>query len=286
MPLRQKKIDPQVAALVFRYGAPVACVVEHHSSLGRCRDRLLEMLEKEEQQGIVIRSGTVVSADQLTASTGRFQRAWHAPPGGIWFSMIWADSLLPDFSRFIPFALGISLCEAVRSFQIMAQLKWVNDLHFEDKKLGGILCETVRSGRGDLYHVLGIGLNANNSQFPPELSGTSVSMQHILGREVDLQTVYMNIFAQLTWNIGLLHYLEQISLEEKELPENLQPLSIWRSLSDSIGRRVRYGFNVQETPLFEATVCDIDQQGGIVMQLDDSSLLTEYGGEIEYITRS
>ena len=56
----------------------------------------------------------------------------------------------------------------------------------------------------------------------------------------------------------------------------------WRQLSDTLGRSVTYGYDVQTRPLYRARALEIDAGGGLVMQLADGSLITEYSGEIIY----
>ena len=60
-------------------------------------------------------------------------------------------------------------------------------------------------------------------------------------------------------------------------------LQRWKKLSDTLGKAVLYGYDVQEKPLYQATAMDIDGGGGLIMQLEDGSHLTEYAGEILYL---
>ena len=59
------------------------------------------------------------------------------------------------------------------------EIKWVNDLLWQGKKLCGILCESVLH-RGKVESlVLGIGINvdAGEEDFPPELRRTAASLR-------------------------------------------------------------------------------------------------------------
>ena len=55
------------------------------------------------------------------------------------------------------------------------------------------------------------------------------------------------------------------------------------SLTDIFNRRVLFGFNVQEDPQFEATVAGLDNSGGLVLELDDTSKIVQHSGEIIYL---
>ena len=57
----------------------------------------------------------------------------------------------------------------------------------------------------------------------------------------------------------------------------------WMELSDTIGRRVKYGHNVFDSPQFEAKVAAINPDASIVLELDDGTTLTQNSGEIIYL---
>jgi BirA family biotin operon repressor/biotin-[acetyl-CoA-carboxylase] ligase len=273
---------------VVRYGMVVGSSVEQNDKIPRCMERLQELIGQAEQNGTTLPSGTVVLSHELGQGSGRFDRSWHAPRGGLWMAMAWADTLLPEYAGLLPLAAGSACCEAVRSFGVDAAVKWVNDIHVQGRKVGGILCETsIGKSSGDRYHLIGIGINCNVEQFPAELHHSAVSMHDILGQEIGLNHFALMLLARLAWNFGLVHLQEELDLEQgaEESITGRKSLVIdaWRRLSDTMGRRVRYGFNVVQQPLYSATVLDIDVRGGLVLQLDDGSRVTEYSGEIIYL---
>ena len=276
----------QTVEKILRYGAPVSAIIEHHPRLDRCMDRLQQLMTEAEGKGEVLAGGTVVLADTLNRSSGRLARSWHAPAGGVWMAMAWPDILLPEFSRLLPFAVGLACCRAIRSYQLDGRLKWVNDVLVDGKKIAGVLCETVFRPDGECYHLLGIGLNANNQIFPDMLQGSAGSMAEELVREVDLAEVTGRLLAELTWSLGLLHYDEELALRDQQSCDqgrSSQLLTAWQQLSDTLGRRVEYGFDVQKRVLYRAVVAGIDPCGGLVMELQDGSVITEYSGEIRYL---
>jgi len=278
--------SPPAVEKILAYGAPVGAMIEHHARLDRCMDRLQQLIQEEEQQGRVLAAGTVVLADTLTDSSGRFDRAWHAPEGGVWLAMAWPDILLPEFTRLLPFAVGVACCRAVRQCGVDARLKWVNDVLVAGKKLAGILCTTMQSSGGDRYHLLGVGINANNQVFPRELQGRATSLRSELSREIDLAELIGCLLAELRWAFGLLHYDEEQALQERascEEGRNGLLLAAWRELCDTAGQRVEYGFDIQQNPLYRALAREIDPCGGLVMELEDGSRVTEYSGEIVYL---
>ena len=94
-----------------------------------------------------------------TGGRGRWGREWVNRAGeGIAVSMVAPapqGNLLEDLTL-VPLAVGASVVSAINSISAKpVTMKWPNDILFDDKKLGGILCEVRR----DSKIVVGIGLN-------------------------------------------------------------------------------------------------------------------------------
>ena len=285
---RHSTFSPETVDRVLRYAAPLGSLIEVHETLPRCMGRLKEMVFSSQQDGNPLPSGTVVLAKQLQEGCGRFDREWYAPVGGFWMAVAWADILLPEFSRLLPLAAGIASCEAIRTFGVDAAVKWVNDVHVGGRKIAGVLCETITGSHSeDTYHLIGIGINCNNMSFPSELEQTATSMQHELNVEIDLDKFTVELLANLSWNFGLVHLYEEKMLAWErdghgDPPEN-PVVDSWKGLSDTIGRRVVYGYDVVREPQYKATVSTIDQTGGLVLQLENGTMVTENSGEIIYL---
>jgi len=164
----------------------------------------------------------------------------------------------------------------------------VNDIHVQGRKIGGILCETVTgSVCAERYHLIGIGINCNNSVFPDELRSSAGSMCELLDHPIDLGRFALDLLAALAWNFGLVHFDEECELAGKgggcsEEKDSLV-VAAWRELSDTMGKRVVYGYNVHRHPLYTARALDIDSSGGLVLALEDGRRIIEYSGEILYM---
>lgn len=118
--------------------------------------------------------GTVITSREQISGKGRLSRAWHSPPGGLWFSII----LRPPLQRLEGITLLFSLwiIEFLeKTYDLGLHLYWPNDIYAENEKMGGILTESsIRNGLAE-WVIVGIGLNVNNSDFPPGISATSLS---------------------------------------------------------------------------------------------------------------
>jgi BirA family biotin operon repressor/biotin-[acetyl-CoA-carboxylase] ligase len=286
LPLRSRAFAD--AATVFRFGAFVGSILEHHDSLERTMDRARTLINATEDAGKSVASGTVITARTLTSSRGRFSRSWHAPPGGLWGCLIHANTLLPASRRFLSLAVGVACCEAVRQAGAeKACLRWVNDVLLDQKKVAGFLIQGYSGSRAlEEYDLIGFGINCNNHFFPEELQTTATSLTEQLCRPVDLHLFAMAFLAKLAWNLGLLYYEEARELRGEGFSKEggcHMLLQQWKELSDTIGRRVIYGQNVFEAPLYEAEVIGLQNDGSLLLQLDDGTSTSVNSGEIRYL---
>lgn len=290
---RNKSMHPEAVQAVFRYGAMVGSVIERFDHLQSGMDYARRMIRETEEKGNSFRSGTVIFVDELSGGKGRFQRPWHAPRGGLWMTLVLANTLLPESTRLYPLAAGVACCELIRQHDVDARIKWVNDVLAGGRKLAGILSETMIGPKyGEEYILIGVGINVNNDAFPEELAPIACSMKNFLGAEIDVGELAARLLASFSWNIGLLHY-EEARLLEKDAHAAGQEAGFhgkhllikrFRELSDTVGRRVQFGFDVQKKPQYEAKVLHINDQGGLALKnTATGDEIVEYSGEIAYL---
>lgn len=111
---------------------------------------------------------SVLVAEEQTAGKGRLGRTWTAPArSGLFVSILLRPEVPAAAWTWLPPLAGLAAREAVgRAAELEIGLKWPNDLvvgagEAADRKLGGILCETVP---GATAVVVGIGLNVTLRQ--------------------------------------------------------------------------------------------------------------------------
>lgn len=108
--------------------------------------------------------GTTVIAGRQTRGRGRFDRRFHSPENsGIYMSIL-LKPLLPAADAVLITALAaVAVSEAIEALSPnKAEIKWVNDVLVNGKKVCGILPEAtldIKSGRLERV-ILGIGINA------------------------------------------------------------------------------------------------------------------------------
>ena len=124
------------------------------------------------------REGTVIIANSQTGGKGRMGRSFFSPRGtGLYISVLLRPTKIePQRALKITTMAAVAACDAIDSVitgEEKPQIKWVNDIFLNGKKVVGILTEaSVSMENGNLeYAVLGIGFNvyAPEGGFPSEL---------------------------------------------------------------------------------------------------------------------
>mgnify|MGYP003320282538 CR=1 FL=1 len=140
--------------------------------------------------------GDVYTADFQTAGRGRLDHKWLSPPGeNLMMSVVLSvEGLSPEHVATLPLVIGLAVCRGLSPLLDAADpsrvglsptlggirglspaLKWPNDVLVAGRKLAGILCER----QGDQV-IVGIGVNVNQREFPPEIAGKSTSLSRFL----------------------------------------------------------------------------------------------------------
>jgi BirA family transcriptional regulator, biotin operon repressor / biotin---[acetyl-CoA-carboxylase] ligase len=124
--------------------------------------------------------GSVFLAEEQLAGKGRGAHTWHSERStGIYCSVILRPQLPPSDALIISLAAALAVRAAVSEIapQLLADLKWPNDLLLGGKKLCGILTEMTSEATRVRYLVVGIGINVNQLKFPAALSEIATSLR-------------------------------------------------------------------------------------------------------------
>jgi BirA family biotin operon repressor/biotin-[acetyl-CoA-carboxylase] ligase len=177
--------------------------------------------------------GLCVVAREQTEGRGRAGRAWISPAGaGLYFSIVLRPDGLP--ARAWPL-LTLMAALAVRDALLDAcgiepDIKWPNDIMAGERKLCGILAETVETGTAGRAVVVGIGINLNDGAFPPELRAVATSVSALTGKMPDAETLVQSL-------TGALDGRYQILMAANGAEEIIKAWSLHSSYAQ--GRRVR-----------------------------------------------
>ncbi len=113
----------------------------------------------------VAQSGSVLLTEYQSGGRGRRGKQWISPFGGsLYCSLLWRFSGGLMALSGVGIVVGIAMAQAVESMGLEGvKLKWPNDLHYADRKLGGVLIELEGESEGPTDVVIGVGLNVKLS---------------------------------------------------------------------------------------------------------------------------
>lgn len=124
--------------------------------------------------------GTVIIAREQTEGRGRMGRTFYSPTAtGIYFTIILRPKLSIEDSLLITTATAVAVAKAIESVSDdKAEIKWVNDIFVNGKKVCGILTEaSLNFENGGLeYAVVGIGINIATNSFPEDIKSVAGSV--------------------------------------------------------------------------------------------------------------
>ena len=152
--------------------------------------------------------GDVFTAGLQTAGRGRLDHKWLSPPGeNLMMSAVVDGSDMPVQEIVtLPLVAGLSVAEAVNGIFVSCgkdslcsgvKVKWPNDVLVAGLKICGILCER----NGDNV-IIGIGLNVNQTVFPPEIDKRATSVRLETGAETGVDKVRDSVLSVLGENVG------------------------------------------------------------------------------------
>jgi len=216
--------------------------------------------------------GLCVVAAEQTQGRGRLGRQWASPKGaGLYFSIVFrpafAQSSWPQLTLMSAVAVHDALLE---SCDLQTDIKWPNDIVADEKKLCGILAETVDSVDGSAV-VVGIGINLTQQSFPTELEGVATSAQAVLGRPVDLEAV-------------LDHVVRHLVAQYKGLQQpngSVHLVKEWCARSSYCnGKRIRVTDGAEA---IVGTTRGLQNDGALIVELDSGHRKTIRSGDISSV---
>jgi BirA family transcriptional regulator, biotin operon repressor / biotin---[acetyl-CoA-carboxylase] ligase len=208
--------------------------VEYHESLDSTQDRAAELAASGG------RGPVLVVADRQTAGRGRGANRWWTGSGSLAFSLLLDPRQWQLAAEAVParsLAAGVAVVAAVAPalYPHNVGLRWPNDVYVGSRKLSGILIDVLADGR----HIVGIGLNVNNSfdGAPAEVRDRGTSMFDLTGRRHDRTTVLAGVIDELA------QVLARLGTDPTSVGEQFQDLCVQtgQMLRVAVGDRIREG---------------------------------------------
>ncbi|NEW62528.1 biotin--[acetyl-CoA-carboxylase] ligase [Granulicatella sp. zg-ZJ] len=208
----------------------------------------------------------VFIANEQTMGKGRFGRPFYSPKqSGLYMSLLYPSKDIQTYLHLVTPLTAIAVLKAIKTVTgITPSIKWVNDLFYHQKKITGILTEAITNiETGQVEHIIiGIGINLYKpTDLPNEL-------KHIFGYISD---------TPINVNALVIAIIDNILTLLAQLP-NTSFLEDYKKHCFILGKNITV-YPTQQTH-YTAKAIDIDDNGQLIIQTDDTQLHTLQFGEI------
>ena len=142
----------------------------------------------------------LIITDNQTSGRGRYHNKWISQPSksitcSFILEQIFNDEQVSLYSILIP----ISIIKGIKNFsQIDLQIKWPNDIVYQNKKVGGILIESKLRKNIPIFNIgIGLNVNENNFDFPEYIREDATSLKEIKGIPIQREPLLASILNEL-----------------------------------------------------------------------------------------
>lgn len=219
--------------------------------------------------------GLIVLAREQTDGRGRRERSWSSPPdAGLYLSIVLRPRLKLELLQLITLVSAVAVCDALRDeCNLVADIKYPNDLLVGGRKICGILAEltndgTTNAGAESRAVILGVGINIDARAFPAELRDHATAVEAETKHKLDRES-FLRLFVT---RFGVLY--EDLHAEAGA-PTIVREWSARSSYAD--GKRVRVS---TETEAFEGTTCGLAPDGALCVKMSDGTKRKVYAGDV------
>ncbi len=144
-----------------------------------------------------------------TGGRGRGSNRWWSSEGAATFSLVVDPTALgisPTRCGQIALATGVAVAESLAHHYAEGSfaVKWPNDVYLNDRKLCGILVESVAAPGSRA--VIGVGININNSlvEAPPDVAARAITLSDAANAPFDMTEIVASVANQILQRVGAL----------------------------------------------------------------------------------
>lgn len=188
---------------------------------------------------------TLIIAKKQTKGKGRTGKSFYSPKGGIYFSL----SLHNVDSSLLTLKVAVAINRVLNKlYNINTSIKWVNDIFYNNLKLGGILVEQVND-----FYIVGIGININNN----------------INKIKDIATsIKINNFDSDLFILSIVHELYSI-IDNKE---NI--LEEYKNKMFLLNKEISFKYDNQ---LLSGIIKNINEEGNLIVNVNDKEIILNNG---------
>lgn len=237
--------------------------LEYHEEVDSTNNRAKKLAEEGTPEG------TLVVAESQTTGKGRRGNTWVSPRGtGIWMSLVLRPGIAPSCASMLTLVAALAVAKGIEEVSgLDTKIKWPNDIVVNGKKVCGILTEMSAELEKIHYVVIGIGINANMTEFPQEIRNKATSIYQQSGKQVNRSQVIAAVMKAMET------YYETF-LKTTDLSLLLQ------EYEGKLANKNREVVVLSPTGDYNGISLGIDKTGGLLVQLKDGTVTQVVSGEV------
>ncbi|MFN4299324.1 MAG: biotin--[acetyl-CoA-carboxylase] ligase [Thermaurantimonas sp.] len=230
-----------------------------------------DWLKKMLEQGTIENNLLIFTQNQIKGR-GQFDRQWHMEPElDLAFSFFME---VPEVGEnFLPAIHSMTVCLALHNtfdrLGIHTLIKWPNDLLVNERKISGILLESINLDK-KIFLINGIGINLNSFRIDKETQYKSISVKDIIRREIAAED-FLNTFEDSFKHF----YSFQVSGNYEKI------LSAYEKNMYKKGEVVEL-INLKNNKVFESKIKCIDANGRLIVELEEATM-SFHNGEVKWM---
>jgi len=214
--------------------------------------------------------GLFIVAREQTHGRGRQERVWVSPrDAGMYFSVV----LRPQFGigawPLITLMAALAVSDMLlETCELRTDIKWPNDIVVGERKLSGILAETVETGQG-FACVLGIGINLMADAVPAALHDAATSIASAGGKVPTTEALLAGLQKALARRYA--------QLRESDGPAAI--IRDWTAASSfAHDKRVRVDTGID---VFEGTTRGLENDGALRVETTGGEISIVRAGDVQ-----
>jgi BirA family biotin operon repressor/biotin-[acetyl-CoA-carboxylase] ligase len=226
-------------------------------------------LEAIRQAKAGAKEGLCILAREQTAGRGRLDRTWESPQdAGLYLSIVLRPAIEMNKWPLLSLVSALAVSDAlVHACAFKPDIKWPNDVCVNDRKLCGILAETIETAAGAAA-IIGIGINLKRTALPDDLRQTATSIEEVTGSVPDTERVLSELLEAFGERYDILQSSEGFEHTIRE----------WcASSSYAYERRVRVSL---ENETFTGVTRGLDRDGALRVESDDRQIRIVRAGDV------
>ena len=163
---------------------------------------------------------TLLIAEEQTSGVGRLNRNFVSNKNkGIYMSLLSFKKIdLKYLSKVTPITAVIVSNAIDELINDNTKIKWVNDIYLKDKKICGILVESVIVNNGLEKLIIGIGINTYSQIFVEELTNIKISRNELIINIINNLNKALDNIDDISY---MKEYIQKSNLINKEVIVNI-----------------------------------------------------------------